>query len=47
MKDNVEGIQLLTSGCCGNDTISVIIATVAKRKKYFIKNMKLTYSNCH
>ena len=37
MKDNVEGIRLLGNGCCGNDTISVIIATVAKRKKYLSK----------
>ena len=29
------------------ETISVLVATVAKRKKYFIKNMNLLHSKYH
>ena len=47
---DIVGICLLNNGCYGNmkkDTLSVIVATDAKRIKYFIKNFNLLHSKYH
>ena len=46
MKDNVKGIRLFSNGSSGNDSFSYS-NSCKKEKKYLIKNMELTHSNCH